>query len=66
MNLFGRKGPNDSNEINPKLASDVNVTGQQLYEAIRVHGKHVAKVRRSNGPPCANERAGEILCANYC
>jgi hypothetical protein len=39
-----KKGPHDPNEINPKLASDIhywavelNVTGQQLHEAIRVH-----------------------------
>ena len=45
------KRPHDPNEINPKLASDIhywtkelNVTGQQLHEAIRVHGTHVAKV----------------------
>ena len=46
------KGPHDPNEINPKLASDIyywsgefHVTGQQLHDAIRVHGTHVAKVR---------------------
>ena len=46
--------PHDPNEINPKLASDIhywtkefNVTGQQLHEAIRVHGTHVAKVREA-------------------
>ena len=48
------KGPHDPNEINPKLASDVHywseefhVTGQQLHEAIRVHGTHVNKVREA-------------------
>ena len=46
------KGPHDPNEINPKLTSDIHywaeefkVTGQQLHEAIRVHGTHVNKVR---------------------
>ncbi len=46
------KGPHDPKEINPKMASDIhywahelNVTGDQLHEAIRVHGTHVAKVR---------------------
>ncbi len=45
------KGAHDPNEINPKLASDIqywtgelHVTGQQLHEAIRVHGTHVAKI----------------------
>ena len=49
-----QKGPHDPNEINPKLASDIHywatefkVTGQQLHEAIRVHGTHVAKVREA-------------------
>lgn len=48
------KGPHDPNEINPKLSSDIHywatefhVTGQQLHEAIRVHGTHVAKVREA-------------------
>ncbi len=48
------KGPHDQNEINPKLSSDIhywaeefNVTGQQLHEAIRVHGTHVKKVREA-------------------
>ena len=48
------KGPHDPNEINPKLASDIHywagefhVTGQQLHEAIRVHGTHVKKVREA-------------------
>jgi len=48
------KGPHDPNEINPKLSSDIhywaehfNVTGQQLHEAIRVHGTHVSKVSES-------------------
>ncbi len=46
------KGPQDPNEINPKLASDVAywsdqfaVTGEQLHEAIRAHGTRVNKVR---------------------
>lgn len=50
----GAKGPHDPNEINPKLASDIhywtkelNVTGQQLHEAIRVHGTHVKKIREA-------------------
>lgn len=49
-----KKGPHDPNEINPKLASDIHywaeelhVTGQQLHEAIRVHGTKVAKVREA-------------------
>jgi hypothetical protein len=49
-----KKHPHDENEINPKLASDIhywaqefNVTGQQLHEAIRVHGTHVKKVREA-------------------
>jgi hypothetical protein len=44
--------PHDPNEINPKMSSDIhywakefNVTGDQLHEAIRVHGTHVEKVR---------------------
>ena len=48
------KGPHDPAEINPKMSSDIhywskefNVTGQQLHEAIRVHGTHVAKVREA-------------------
>lgn len=48
------KGPHDPAEINPKLASDIHywseefkVTGQQLHEAIRVHGTHVAKIRKA-------------------
>ena len=48
------KGPNNPNEINPKLASDINywanefkVTGQKLHEAIRVHGTHVTKIREA-------------------
>ena len=47
-----KKGPHDPNEINPKLSSDIHywaehfhVTGQQLHEAIRVHGTHVTKIR---------------------
>ena len=46
------KGPQDPNEINPKLASDVaywshefQVTGEKLHEAIRAHGTHVKKIR---------------------
>jgi hypothetical protein len=49
-----KKGPHDPNEINPKLASDIHywaaefhVTGQQLHEAIRVHGTHVDKIREA-------------------
>jgi hypothetical protein len=52
-----KKGPHDPNEINPKLASDIHywaeefhVTGQQLHEAIRVHGTHVKKVREALSP----------------
>ncbi len=48
------KGPHNPNEINPKLASDIhywtkelNVTGQQLHEAIRVHGTHVSKIKEA-------------------
>jgi hypothetical protein len=48
------RGPHDPNEINPKLASDIHywanefhVTGQQLHEAIRVHGTHVKKIREA-------------------
>ena len=48
------KGPHNPNEINPKLASDIHywtaelhVTGQQLHEAIRVHGTHVSKIREA-------------------
>jgi hypothetical protein len=48
------KGPHDPNVINPKLSSDIHywaaefhVTGQQLHEAIRVHGTHVAKIREA-------------------
>lgn len=46
------KGPHDSKEINPKMASDIaywskefGVTGDKLHEAIRSHGTHVEKVR---------------------
>lgn len=49
-----KKGPHDPDEINPKLASDIyywaqefHVTGQQLHEAIRVHGTHVVKIREA-------------------
>jgi hypothetical protein len=51
---FLKKGPHDLNEINPKLASDIHywaeefhITGQQLHEAIRVHGTHVSKIREA-------------------
>jgi hypothetical protein len=44
--------PSHPAEINPKVASDIaywskefGVTGQELHEAIRVHGTSVAKVR---------------------
>jgi hypothetical protein len=46
------KAPHDPKEINPKMASDIHywakefgVSGEQLHEAIRVHGTHVEKVR---------------------
>jgi Protein of unknown function (DUF3606) len=46
------KGPHDPKEINPKMASDIaywakefHVTGEQLHEAVRVHGTHVEKIR---------------------
>jgi len=46
------KGPHDSKEINPKMASDIaywskefGVTGDRLHEAIRSHGTRVDKVR---------------------
>ena len=59
INLLGAKmsanvehGPGNLNEINPKVASDIQywskefgVTGEVLHEAIRVHGHHVSKVR---------------------
>ena len=52
--LPAQKGPHDPNEINPKMSSDIlywsqelKVTGQQLHEAIRVHGTHVNKVREA-------------------
>ncbi len=48
------KGPHDPNEINPKLTSDIHywaeefkVTGQELHEAIRVHGTDARKVREA-------------------
>ena len=51
------KVPKDPNEINPKIASDIhywsqefNVAGQQLHEAIRVHGIHESKVREALKP----------------
>ena len=44
--------PHDPKIINPKMASDIrywtkefNVTGDQLREAMRVHGTHADKVR---------------------
>jgi hypothetical protein len=47
-----QKGPLDPKEINPKMSSDIHywatefgVTGDQLHEAIRVHGTYVEKVR---------------------
>jgi len=47
-------GPPDPYVINPKLSSDIHywaaelhVTGQQLHEAIRVHGTHVTKIREA-------------------
>ncbi|MEO8369001.1 MAG: DUF3606 domain-containing protein [Candidatus Solibacter sp.] len=53
-NKKGPKGPSNPNEINPKVASDIHywagelhVTGQQLHEAIRGHGTHVAKIREA-------------------
>jgi hypothetical protein len=46
------KVPHDPKEINPKIASDIaywakefGVSGEQLHEAIRVHGTHPEKVR---------------------
>ena len=46
------KGPHDPKEINPKMASDIaywshdlHITGEQLHEAIRVHGTHVDRIR---------------------
>ena len=42
----------EGDEINPKVASDIHywsqqfgVTGDQLHEAIRVHGTKVAKIK---------------------
>ena len=47
-------GPHNPKEINPKLASDIqywaqefHVTGQQLHEAMRVHGTQVPKIREA-------------------
>jgi hypothetical protein len=44
-------GPLDPHEINPNMAADIaywskalGVTGEQLHEAIRVHGTQVGKV----------------------
>ena len=52
------KGPHDPKEINPKMASDIaywahefHVTGEQLHEAIRVHGTHVEKIRAALHKP---------------
>jgi hypothetical protein len=49
-----KAGPHNPNEINSKLASDIHywagefhVSGQQLHEAIRVHGTHVNKIREA-------------------
>jgi hypothetical protein len=49
-----KKGPHNPHEINPKLASDIHywaaefhITGQQLHEAIRVHGTQVNKIREA-------------------
>ena len=46
------KGPHDPKIINPKMASDIaywshdlRITGDQLHEAIRVHGTHVDRIR---------------------
>ena len=48
------KGPQNPDEINPKLASDIHywaeelhITGQQLHEAMRVHGTRVTKIREA-------------------
>ncbi len=45
-------GPSSTEEINPKVASDIHywtkefgVTGETLHEAIRVHGTKIVKVR---------------------
>jgi hypothetical protein len=52
-------GPLDPHEIKPNSATDIaywskalGVTGEQLHEAIRVHGTHVGKV-------CAALHAGK-------
>ena len=52
-------GPQDPEEINPELASDIhywtqelNVTGQQLHEAIRVHG---ARRQEDTGSPSSEK-----------
>ena len=44
--------PSHPDQINPKVSADIHywskefgVTGQELHEAIRVHGTHVEKVR---------------------
>jgi len=49
-----KAGPHNPKEINPKLASDIHywakelhITGEQLHEAIRVHGTHVSKIREA-------------------
>jgi hypothetical protein len=51
------KGPSDPKEINPKMSSDIqywskefHVSGQELHDAIRLPGKHVAKVREALKP----------------
>ena len=50
--------PHDPKEINPKMSSDIaywaehfKVTGNQLHEAIRVHGTHVEKIRAALHKP---------------
>ena len=52
-----QKGPHDPHTINPKISSDIaywskelNVTSQELHEAIRSHGTHVDKVRAALHP----------------
>ena len=51
------RGPHDSKEINPKMASDIaywskefGITGDQLHNLIRTHGTHVDKVRAAAHP----------------
>ena len=52
MSQHPEHGPSHREEVNPKIASDIaywskqfGVTGQELHEAIRVHGIHVDKLR---------------------